>query len=63
VGKTVYLSGQVAWDEKLDHSHHISGALKAFFPGAQTPATTWIDVRALGNKNFLIEIEATAVIE
>lgn len=107
-GRTIYLSGQVAWDEqqqivgsndlrtqtwqtfknietamqaaggtladvvslriyiveeKLEESHHISEALKAHFAEEQAPATTWIGVRALANKEFLIEIEAIAVIE
>jgi enamine deaminase RidA (YjgF/YER057c/UK114 family) len=106
-GKTVYLSGQVAWDERqmmvgpndlraqtwqtlrnidtamqiaggtlsdvvsmriyivdsvLDESKHISEALKEFFTSQQAPATTWIGVRSLANKDFLIEIEAIAVI-
>jgi enamine deaminase RidA (YjgF/YER057c/UK114 family) len=107
-GSTVYLSGQVAWDEKqqivsasdlrgqiwqtfkniesamhaaggnlsdivsmriyiveekLDEDHLISEALKQFFDADQEPAATWIGVRALSNKDFLIEIEAVAVIE
>jgi enamine deaminase RidA (YjgF/YER057c/UK114 family) len=107
-GKTVYLSGQVAWNEqqqivgvddlqqqthqtfrnietamevaggsladvvslriyivkeKLDETHHISAALKEFFPADRAPATTWIGVHSLANQDFLIEIEAIAVIE
>ena len=107
-GKTVYMSGQVAWNEdqqiigkhdlqkqtwqtlknietaikavdgtltdivsmriyivytELDETGAISNALKEFFPGGQPPATTWIGVHSLANKDFLIEIEATAVIE
>jgi enamine deaminase RidA (YjgF/YER057c/UK114 family) len=107
-GKTVYLSGQVAWDagqqivggddlgaqtrqtlknietamqaagggltdvvslriyivkEKLAEMHHISAALKEFFPEDHAPATTWIGVHALANSAFLIEIEAVGVIE
>jgi enamine deaminase RidA (YjgF/YER057c/UK114 family) len=50
-------------EEKLEESRHITEALKAFFPGEQAPATTWIGVRALANKEFLIEIEAIGVIE
>lgn len=106
--KTVYLSGQVAWDadqqivgagdlrvqtrqalenvktamgvaggdltdvvsmriyiveEMLSKSHHISEALRDYFPEDQAPATTWIGVRALSNQDFLIEIEAIGVIE
>jgi enamine deaminase RidA (YjgF/YER057c/UK114 family) len=49
--------------EKLDETHHISAALKEFFPADQAPATTWIGVHALANEDFLIEIEAIAVID
>ncbi len=107
-GKTVYLSGQVAWDanqqivgagdlglqtratlkniatalaivggtlndvvsmriyiveDVLAEDHHVGAALREFFPPEQAPATTWIGVRALANKDFLVEIEAVAVIE
>jgi enamine deaminase RidA (YjgF/YER057c/UK114 family) len=107
-GKTVYLSGQVAWDErqqiigaddllaqtrqtiqnirvavqaaggsltdvvsmriyivesKLEEGHHIREALQEFFPVEPAPTTTWIGVRSLANKEFLVEIEAIAVIE
>ena len=107
-GKTVYLSGQVAWDNmmkivgpsdlraqtiqtlrnielalksaggsitdvvsmriyivksKLVEDHHITETLKTFFPTDQLPASTWIGVPALSNKDFLVEIEAVAVIE
>ena len=48
---------------KLDESGTISDALKEFFPGDQPPATTWIGVHSLANKDFLIEIEAIAVVE
>ena len=107
-GSTIFLSGQVAWDENqqivghndlqaqtwqtfknidvamqaaggtiadvvsmrifivedmLDQGHHISQALTAQFSQEQAPATTWIGVRSLADKEFLIEIEAIAVIE
>lgn len=50
-------------EDKLAESRAITEALKAFFPQEQAPATTWIGVRALANEEFLIEIEAIAVIE
>ena len=50
-------------EQKLVESHHISEALKEYFPSEQAPATTWIGVRALANEEFLIEIEAIAVID
>lgn len=107
-GKTVYLSGQVAWDasqhivgkddlevqtnqalknvrtaiqtaggtladvvslriyivqHKMVQNHFISQALKDFFPGDSPPAATWIGVHSLANEDFLIEIEAIAVID
>lgn len=106
-GKTVYLSGQVAWDEKqqivgagnlklqtrqalrniqialediggsiidvvslriyflekvADESHHIGDSLKEFFPPSHAPSTTWVGVPILANPDFLIEIEAIAVV-
>ena len=41
----------------------IREALLAFFNAERLPASTWIGVPALANPDFLIEIEATAVIE
>ena len=107
-GKTVYLSGQVAWDAEqqivgagdlkvqtqkslenietalqtvggtrrdvvnlriyikhscMDETHHISVALRDFFPDDAAPTSTWLAVPALANDDFLIEIEAIAVME
>jgi len=106
--KTVYLSGQVAWDAKEgigqatdlgaqarralenveigmkaagatrkdivslriyvvgEHIHNglpIQEALLGFFPPDHSPTTTWIGVTALASKDFLIEIEAIAVLD
>jgi len=106
-GKTIYLSGQVAWDENeqivgpndlgsqirqalrnvetavqiaggkltdvvsmriyvvephLEEGGSISEALKEFFPAKTAPATTWLGVTRLANKEFIVEIEAIAVI-
>jgi enamine deaminase RidA (YjgF/YER057c/UK114 family) len=41
----------------------VGQALREFFPGEQAPATTWIGVAALAMEEFLIEIEAVAVLE
>jgi enamine deaminase RidA (YjgF/YER057c/UK114 family) len=41
----------------------ISSALREFFPEAQRPASTWIGVQTLAVPDFLIEIEATAVLD
>ena len=107
-GKTIHLSGQVAWDanqqivgagdlgvqmrealknvatalkiaggsltdvvsmriyiveEVLAEDHHVGAALREVFPPEHAPATTWIGVRALAHKDFLVEVEAIAVIE
>lgn len=107
-GKTVYISGQVAWNaqqqvgeagdletqtrESLlnleramqaaggtledvvslrlyilgDWIHRARGVretLLAFFPEDKLPTSTWIGVPALASPDFLIEIEAVAVIE
>ena len=50
-------------EEELEESHHIQDALKEFFPLERAPARTWIGVRRLANKEFLVEIEAIRVIE
>ena len=46
-----------------DQAPAIGSALREFFPEDKRPASTWIEVRALAVKGFLIEIEATAVLE
>ena len=48
--------------EQLPHSKAISDGLKAFFPESHAPATTWIAVAGLANEEFLVEIEAVAVV-
>lgn len=105
--RTVYWSGQVAWDENqnivgendlraqvwqslrnvatavttagstlndivslriyirhdwMDKTAPVSEGLKAFFPGGNPPAATWIGVQSLARPEFLIEIEGTAVL-
>ena len=107
-GKTVYLSGQTAWDEKKriiggndlgeqtrqalrnvrtaveaaggamadvvslriyvvnykpEDAAAVGKALREFFPGETAPASTWLGVTSLAVKDFLIEIEAIAVVE
>jgi len=49
-----------------DHIHNarsVREALLAFFPAEHLPTSTWIGVSALASKDFLIEIEAVAVLE
>ena len=107
-GKTVYISGQTAWDAekrivggmnlseqtrqalrnvqaaveaaggtladvaslriyvvnyKPADAGPIGDALREFFPGESPPATTWIGVSSLAVEEFLVEIEAIAVVE
>ncbi len=107
-GKTVYLSGQTAWDmnkqivggndlgeqtrqalrniqlgveaaggtaadvvslriyivnPKPDDTGSVGEALREFFSTDKPPASTWIGVVSLAKPEFLIEIEAIAVIE
>jgi enamine deaminase RidA (YjgF/YER057c/UK114 family) len=107
-GKTVYISGQTAWDAhrqiiggtdlaqqarqalrnvqaaveavggtladvvalriyivnyRPEQADAVGGALREFFPKEERPASTWIGVSALAVSDFLIEIEATAVLE
>jgi enamine deaminase RidA (YjgF/YER057c/UK114 family) len=106
--RTIYISGQTAWDAKRkivggndlgqqarqalanlqtaveaaggtmadvvalriyivnyhpEQADAISSALREFFPAERRPASTWIGVPALAVSDFLIEIEATAVLE
>lgn len=107
-GQLVFLSGQVAWDEReqlqggddlkaqtlhalrnvaiglraagaslddivslrlyivdyrAEKAAAITEALLETFAGRQPPTSTWIGVSALASEGFLIEIEATAVLE
>jgi enamine deaminase RidA (YjgF/YER057c/UK114 family) len=41
----------------------VGNALGEFFPQGNPPASTWIGVSALAVPDFLIEIEATAVLD
>jgi len=40
----------------------ISDALKKYFGTSSPPASTWVNVQGLANEDFLIEIEAQAVL-
>jgi enamine deaminase RidA (YjgF/YER057c/UK114 family) len=108
VGRTIYCSGQVAWDENeqivgpndlqaqtlqslknldlvvhaaggaltdvvslriyirqdvIEQGRYVKEGLLKYFPGDSPPAATWIGVISLADDDFLIEIEAIAVIE
>ncbi|HET6961441.1 MAG TPA: RidA family protein [Terriglobia bacterium] len=102
-GKTIYISGQTAWDAEkrlvggnslVEQARQalrnveaagsladvvalrlyvvnyrpadaslLGTALREFFPGVQPPTSTWIGVSSLAVADFLIEIEAVAVVE
>lgn len=107
-GKTIYISGQTAWDaakrlvggnslveqarqafENVRHAvegaggsltdvvalriyvvnyrpadaSSVGGILREFFPGVNPPTSTWIGVSSLAVEDFLIEIEAVAVVD
>lgn len=48
--------------ERMAESRSVREALLDFFPPDAQPASTWIGVQSLANKDFLVEIEAIAVI-
>lgn len=47
----------------MEDSECISEALKNFFPGKDSPAATWVGISSLARPEFLVEIEATAVLD
>jgi 2-iminobutanoate/2-iminopropanoate deaminase len=50
-------------DYKREQADAIGAAFREFFPKEKPPASTWIGVLSLAVPDFLIEIEATAVLE
>jgi len=50
-------------DYKQEQAEAVGSVLREFFPEEKRPASTWIGVSALAVRDFLIEIEATAVLE
>lgn len=58
VSLRIYIVG-----EHIHNGTAVSAALRDFFHPDRLPASTWIGVAALANRDFLIEIEAVAVIE
>jgi enamine deaminase RidA (YjgF/YER057c/UK114 family) len=50
-------------DYQAESGTAVGIALKEFFPPQNPPASTWIGVSALAVPEFLIEIEATAVLD
>lgn len=58
VSLRIYLVG-----EHIHRGAPVSAALREFFQPHNLPTSTWIGVAALANPDFLIEVEAVAVIE
>src|SRR3954462_7757851 len=50
-------------DYQAESGTAVSIALREFFSHENPPASTWIGVSALANPEFLIKIEATAVLD
>ena len=50
-------------DYKADSGTAVSIALREFFSHDNSPTSTWIGVSSLADPEFLIEIEATAVLD
>jgi len=50
-------------DYQREEADAIGSVLREFFPGEKCPASTWIGVSALAVPDFMIEIEAVAVLE
>jgi enamine deaminase RidA (YjgF/YER057c/UK114 family) len=49
--------------EHVHNARPVREALLGFFPPDKLPTSTWIGVPALASKDFLIEIEAVAILE
>ena len=50
-------------DYQTESGTAVGTALREFFSSQSPPASTWIGVSALADPEFLIEIEATAVLD
>jgi 2-iminobutanoate/2-iminopropanoate deaminase len=50
-------------DYRPEKAEAVGSALKHFFSGEAKPASTWVGVSALADPGFLIEVEATAVLD
>ena len=50
-------------DYQAESGTAVCTALREFFSSENAPASTWIGVTALADPEFLIEIEATAVLD
>jgi enamine deaminase RidA (YjgF/YER057c/UK114 family) len=50
-------------DYRPEHAAVLSPLLEEFFAGGPPPGSTWVGVQSLAVPGFLIEIEATAVVD
>jgi enamine deaminase RidA (YjgF/YER057c/UK114 family) len=50
-------------DYKPEHAAVVGSALRECFPGPTKPASTWLGVSSLAAPEFMIEVEAVAVLE
>lgn len=57
VSLRIYIVG-----EHIHNGGPVSAALRSFFHPERLPASTWIGVPALASPDFLIEVEAVAVL-
>jgi 2-iminobutanoate/2-iminopropanoate deaminase len=58
VSLRLYVVGQ-----HIHNTRPIQEALLGFFPPDRLPTSTWVGVAALANRDFLIELEAIAVLK
>jgi 2-iminobutanoate/2-iminopropanoate deaminase len=50
-------------DYRPDKAAAVGGVFRSFFTSEVKPASTWVGVAALADAGFLIEVEATAVLD
>ena len=50
-------------DYRPDKAAAVGGVFRSFFTSVVKPASTWVGVAALADAGFLIEVEATAVLD
>ena len=50
-------------DYQADKAVAVGGVFRSYFTGEAKPAATWIGVASLADPGFMIEVEATAVID
>ena len=50
-------------DYRPEHANVVGSALRECFPGPTKPASTWLGVSSLAAPEFMVEVEAVAVVE